>query len=114
MSVCFDVDVDRVMPKFFGHLTEVRRHGGGQHKRLSVAGKELEYVVNIFETERKHFVCFVEDENFNVVSVESLTVLDQVQYTTSCADDDMDTFLKDSDILTNNSSSDTNMTLHSR
>jgi hypothetical protein len=62
----------------------------------------------------KHFVCLVEDKHFDVVCVESTTVLDHVQDTTGCAHDDVNTFLKDSNILVNNSlTGNTSMTLTS-
>jgi hypothetical protein len=62
-------------------------------------------------TYRKHLICFVEDEHFDVVSTESTTVLDHIQYTTWGADDDVDTLLEDSDIFTDDGSSNTSMTL---
>jgi hypothetical protein len=61
----------------------------------------------------KHFVCLVEDKHFDVVCAESTTVLDHVQDTAGCAHDDVNTFLKDSNIFANNSTANTSMTLTS-
>jgi hypothetical protein len=46
-----------------------------------------------------------------VVGTESTTVLDHVQYTTWGSDNDVDAFLKDSDIFTDDGTSNTSMTL---
>jgi hypothetical protein len=62
-------------------------------------------------TYRKHLICFVEDKHFDVVSTERTTVLDHIQYTTWSTDDDVDALLEDSDIFTDDSSTNTSMTL---
>jgi hypothetical protein len=62
-------------------------------------------------TYREHFVCLIKDKHFNVVSAESTAVLDHVQNTSGGADDNMDTFLKNPDIFTDNSTSDTGVAL---
>ena len=56
-------------------------------------------------------VCFVEDKHFNIIGTESSTILNHIQHTSRCTNDDMDTFLKNSDILANDSSSNTSVAL---
>jgi hypothetical protein len=46
-----------------------------------------------------------------VIGAESTTVLNHIQYASWCSDDDVNTFLKDPDVLTDNSPSNTSMTL---
>ena len=78
-------------------------------------GQELEDIVDlIFETAGEHFVGFIEDEHFDVIGAEGTAVLNHVQYTSWRADNNMDAFLKDSDILSDNRTSNTRVALRNK
>jgi hypothetical protein len=62
---------------------------------------------------RKHLICFIKDKHFDIVGTESATILDHIQYTSWGTNDNMDTLLENSDIFTDNGSSNTSMTLTS-
>src|SRR5579859_3688465 len=121
--VFFDEDADGIAHEFLGDFEDVRGHGGGKEDSLGVLGEELEDVVDlVFETAlllegymekryRKHLVCFVEDKHFDVVCAKGTTVLDHIEDSSRCTNNDVDTFLEDSDIITDNGTANTSVTL---
>jgi hypothetical protein len=120
--ILFDEDADGVAHKLLSHFEDVGGHRCREENGLGVVREELEDVVDlIFETTllldgqdityRKHFIRLVKDKHFNVVGAESTTVLDHVQNTSGGADDNVNTFLKDPDIFTDNCTSDTGVAL---
>jgi hypothetical protein len=62
-------------------------------------------------TYRKHFVSLVEDKHFNVFGAKSPTILDHVQYTSRCSDNNVDSFLENPNILTDNGTSNASVAL---
>jgi hypothetical protein len=62
-------------------------------------------------TYREHFVRLIKDKHFNVVSTKSTAVLDHVQNTSGGTDDNVNTVLKNPDVFTDISPSDTGVAL---
>jgi hypothetical protein len=124
-----DKDADRVAHELGGDLQDVLGHRGRKQDNLSRLRKELENVVDLLRettlgnpsipeypvlrvkaTYRQHFVSLVKNEELDGIGLEG-TALNHVVNTTRSTNNDMDTILENFHVVTNDSSSDTSMTL---
>jgi len=92
-----------------GELENIWRKGCREKGDLDVSGQVLEDVLDLgLEATGEHLISLIKGENFQVVCLEEAT-LHHVKNATGCADNDVNTALKNSDILTDNGTTDAGM-----
>mmetsp|Transcript_109840 Transcript_109840/g.317569 ORF Transcript_109840/g.317569 Transcript_109840/m.317569 type:complete len:288 (-) Transcript_109840:444-1307(-) len=109
--VLLDQNTDGLPHKTLSHLQNIQRHGSREQTNLDRLRKELENIINlILETTRKHFIGLIQKELTDVVQSKGTTV-DHVGNTTGGTDDDVNTGLQSSNIVTNRGTSNAGMDL---
>ena len=92
-----------------GQRQDVVRHGGGEQGNLHVSGEELEDVLNLlFEASRQHFICFVHDEEPQIICFEE-AFLHHVVDTTWGTNNDVHAFLQEGDVFLDAGTADASM-----
>lgn len=88
---------------------DVVGHGGREQGNLDVPWEELENILDLlFEASRQHFICFVHNEEPEVVGFEE-AFLHHIVNTTWRTDDDVDSFLEKSDVFLDAGTADAGM-----
>lgn len=94
-----------------GELQNIGRHGGGEKGNLDVTWEELEDVLNLLlESSGEHFVGFVEDEQFQVVSLE-VVLLHHFVNSSWGSNNDVLSFFQLGDVFLHDGSSDAGVDL---
>ena len=109
--VLLDEDTDGVAHESLGNLEDVEGHGRREEADLDLLGEELEDVIDlVLETTGKHLIGLIEHELTDVVETEGATV-DHVVDTAGGTDDDVNTALEDTDVITDGGTTDAGMDL---
>ncbi len=109
--VLLDENTDRFAHEAIRDLEDIQGHGGREKANLDLFGEELENVVDLLlETTRKHLIGLIQEELFHAVQSES-TSGDHIVDTTRGSNNDMNTLLEGTDIVTDGGTSNAGMDL---
>ena len=86
----FYQNFDWVLHELFSHLDDFWGHGGGEEAHLDFSRQTFENFSDfVNETSAQHLISFVEDDDFEEISSESL-LFDQIFYPAGSANNDLD------------------------
>jgi len=104
-------DLSSISHEVLGELEDVIWHGSREQSNLDVLRQVFEDVGDLLlETTRKHLISLIEHEESQVVSLHK-TSLHHIMNTSGGTDDNVDTTLKDADVIFNQSTTNTSVDL---
>ena len=106
-----DENLGGVSHEMLGELEDVLGKGGGEEGDLDISGEALEDVLNlVLEASGEHLISLIEDEQLEVVGLHE-TTFHHVHNSSGGSNNDVDSALEDTDVFTDNGSSDTGVDL---
>jgi len=106
-----DENLGGVSHEMLGELEDVLGKGGGEEGDLDISGEVLEDVLNlVLEASGEHLISLIEDEQLEVVCLHE-TTFHHVHNSSRGSNNNVDSALKDTDVFTDNGSSDTGVDL---
>jgi len=101
-----------VSHEMLGKLEDVLGKGGREEGDLNISGEVLEDVLNlVLETAGEHLISLIEDEELEVVGLHE-TTFHHVHNSSGSSNNNVDSALEDTDVFTDNGSSDTGVDLN--